>query len=584
MLEQTVMSLLDRGEETQARALLEDHLKKRPSDAVANKLMAMIYGAHGQDDKALFYIQRAAYAAPKDGFIRFMLGNVLMSLRKYKESAAAYRECCKLAPGDVGACDGLAKCLISLGQYDQACQAFEAAVKANPEDAIAYGNYANALVLIAKVKEAVDVARRGLARLPNDPALLEFIAYSANFPSGTDNIELRRLHQRLGAEYLKQRGGPSSVFPNTRDPDRPLRVGFMSGDYSLHACSLFMKGPLLNFDRARVIPYCFSTTRKEDGGEAPFKAGCEWRDITDCSIDQTNAAIRADQIDILIECSGLTQGHRLKALIPRAAPVQCTWLGYPNTTGVPTIDYRIVDALTDPPENDEQVSEKLARIPGCFLCFNHDAMTLPPVLTPATVTPYSTAPITFGSFNRMTKVTTETVAVWCRVLAAVPNSRMLLKLRIMSDELRRDTIELFTSRGVDPSRIDMVPFAIHSDDHARMYAQMDIALDAFPYNGTTTTCEATWMGVPVVVLEGDSHRSRVGVSLNTAMGLTDLIARDVDEYVRIASRLAADRGALAALKLSLRERMAASPLCNARDYARRFENVLRTMWQTYCHS
>lgn len=580
------MDMLNAGQEAQARAFLEAHLKKRPSDAIANKLMAMIHGAHHQDEQAYFYIQRAAFAAPKDGHIRFMQANVALSLKRYKEAAAAYKECVKIAPGDVGSLDGLAKCQISMGQYDLACQSFEAAIAAHPEDPSAWGNYANALVLIAKLDKALEVAKRGLIQLPDNPALLEFIAYSSNFPSQMDNVELRQWHERLGRVFAQEREKvPPHVLTNSLDPHKPLKVGFLSGDFSLHACSFFMKGPLLHFDPSQVIPYCFSTQSHVDGGDEPFKKHCQWRDVSELSLDDTARAIVHEGIDILIECSGLTQGHRLRALIPRVAPLQCTWLGYPNTTGIPTMDYRIVDAVSDPPEHDNHKSEKPLRLPGCFLCFTPDPQASEPELTPATLAfkdgPNAGAtkePIVFGSFNRMTKVSPATIDAWCAVLRAVPDSKMLLKLRIMSDELAAEARAHFTSRGIDGARIEMVPFTSKSYEHSRMYSRMDIALDAFPYNGTTTTCEATWMGVPVVVMSGESHRSRVGMTLNTALGLEELIASDVTEYIDIAQRLAHDRTRLAQLKMSLRERMRSSRLCDAQSYARGFEQALRGVW------
>ncbi len=576
------IALLNQGQEEQARALLLGVLKRSPMDALANKWMAMIHGAHDEYDRAAFFMQRAVASSPRDGELRYILGNVYMGLRKHKESAAAYREALKIVPGNIAASDGLGKCLISLGEYAQAIKVFEQAIAANPDNGDAYGNFAVSLTIIAKMQEAVDVCRRGLARLPDHPGLLETLAYSMNFPQGMDHAEHRRMHERVAASFARIADRPEPVFTVDRNPFRPLRVGFLSGDYSQHACATFMRAPLLNFDRSRVVPVCVATQRHTDGGDADFRKACEWLDVSAMGVNDTARAIEAAKIDILIECSGYTEGHRLRSLVPRTAPIQCTWLGYPNTTGMPTIDYRIIDAITDPPESEWHCTETLARLPGCFLCFTPDATAAPATATPACTDP--AAPIVFGSFNRMTKVTPATLDAWCAVLRAVPNSRMLLKLRIASEELRRDTVELFTSRGIDASRVEMTPFTQKADEHARMYARIDIALDCFPYNGTTTTCEATWMGVPVVVVMGDCHRARVGASLNTALGLPELIAANVEEYVAIAVGLASDRAKLAALKASLRERMRGSLLCDGAGYARRFEGLLREIWLRYVAS
>jgi predicted O-linked N-acetylglucosamine transferase (SPINDLY family) len=264
--------------------------------------------------------------------------------------------------------------------------------------------------------------------------------------------------------------------------------------------------------------------------------------------------------------------------------VQATWLGYPNTTGAPTVDWRLVDEFTDPPGAEAHCTERPMRLETCFLCFTPDRDAPEATLTPATASADSAAPVVFGSFNRMTKVNDATLDAWAAVLRAVPDSRMLVKLRIMSDELLAQTRDLFARRGVEGSRITPLPFTKSSQEHALMYAQMDVALDAFPYNGTTTTCEAAWMGVPVVTLAGTNHRGRVGVTLNTALGQPELIAHDVDDYVRIAAGLAADRAALGRRRLGLRARMAASPLCDATGYAARFERALRAMWHERCRA
>lgn len=576
-INQQAWDLLRRGEEGQARTLLLNHLKRQPRDAEANKTLAMIHGAHDEHERAVFYLQRALAAAPHDGQARFMLGNVLMSMRKHRESAAAYRECLKIAPGDIASCDGLGKCLISLGEHAEAVKVFRRAIEAHPDNPDAYGNMGVALSMIGKLDDALAVAREGLARLPGNAALLEFLAFNMNYAEGVDPIEHRRVHDALGDAFARERPAAGPRFDGSRDPDKRLRVGFLSGDYSLHACALFLKAPLLNFDRARVEPVCISTSDKNDGGDAPFRAACEWHSLPTSDPAGVAAHLAGLGLDILVDCSGLSEGHRLRALTPRVAPVQATWLGYPNTTGLPTMDYRIVDAHTDPAGSEPHCRERLARVEGCFLCFTPDAGAPEPAPTRAMQDPH--APVVFGSFNRLSKVTAGTLDAWCGVLRAVEGSTMLLKLQILSPTLQKELRDEFARRGVDPARLVAVEFVKTHSEHLGTYAKMDIALDAFPYHGTTTTCEAAWMGVPVVTLEGNTHRSRVGVSLLHALGLPELIARGRDEYISIAAGLASDRVRLAALKAGLRERMRASPLCDAQGYAARFERVLRDMWR-----
>ncbi len=574
------LTLLNSGDEAKAKQLLEGVLKRQPTHPQGAKLLAMIHGGHEEDDKALIFLQRSIIGDPTDGETRFMLGNVLLGLKRHKEAAAAYREALRIAPGNVAASDGLGKCLISLGRYQEAITVFRAAINANPDNPDPYGNMGGALVTIAKMEEALAVADEGLRRMPGNAALLEFAAYTMNFPRGTDHAAIKDLHVRFGQALVAASNRPEPAFRRSPDPDRPLRVGFLSGDFAFHACAMFMKAPLLNFNHDDIQPVCFSTVRQTDGGDAPFKSACEWRNIDSRDPAEVAASILSADLDILIDCSGLTEGHRLGALVPRVAPIQCTWLGYPNTTGLPSMDYRIVDWLTDPQGSECQATERLIRLPGCFLCYTPPENAPPPTPTRAALDP--DAPITFGSFNRMTKVTPAALDAWAQILRRVPNSRLLLKLRIPSEELRQDAVALFEKRGIEGSRIQMMPFLKHSRDAAAMYAEMDIALDSFPYNGTTTTCEATWMGVPVITLEGDSHRSRVGVSLNSVLGLRDLIAATPADYIETAVRLSADRSSLADFKASLRNRMAASPLCDAPAYAAKFAAALRGIWRAWC--
>jgi predicted O-linked N-acetylglucosamine transferase (SPINDLY family) len=255
--------------------------------------------------------------------------------------------------------------------------------------------------------------------------------------------------------------------------------------------------------------------------------------------------------------------------------VQLTWLGYANTTGLPTVDYRITDEEADPPGTTEALhSETLLRVPGCFLCFRPPEDAPPP--GPAQVE----RPITFGSFNQRQKIGPAVVALWSRVLKAVPGSRLLLKTRGIQDHgAAAALLAQFEAGDIDPARVTVLGRLQDVENHLARYHDIDIALDTFPYAGTTTTCDTLWMGVPVVTLAGATHVSRVGVSLLKAVGLAELVARDADDYVRIAAELAADRDRLAALRQGLRERMARSPLVDAAGYARRFQALLESAWR-----
>jgi predicted O-linked N-acetylglucosamine transferase (SPINDLY family) len=293
------------------------------------------------------------------------------------------------------------------------------------------------------------------------------------------------------------------------------------------------------------------------------------------------ALIEREAIDIVVDCSGHTAANRLTALSRKPAPVQVTWLGYPATTGLPAIDYRLTDAIADPPDADAFSSETLVRLPNGFLCYG------PPPAAPA-VSPLparQSGTIVFGSFNNPAKINAGVVAAWTRLLAAVPRARLLLKAKQFGDAPTRALfLDRFAASGCDPARIDLLPADRALDDHLAQYAKIDIALDPFPYNGTTTTCEALWMGVPVITLRGDRHAARVGASLLTRVGLEDWIAADIDAYVATAAAFAADLDRLAALRGGLRQRVMASPLTDPVGFARDVEWAYRDLWQRYCKS
>ena len=290
--------------------------------------------------------------------------------------------------------------------------------------------------------------------------------------------------------------------------------------------------------------------------------------------------IRGDGKDILVDLAGHTSGNRLLVFARRPAPVQVTFLGYCDTTGMNAMDYRLTDSHADPPGTTEHLhAERVVRLPEtawCFLpCDPSPPVEPPPVL--------GLGSATFGCFNVRRKITDEALTVWSRLLGEVPGSRLLLKsLGFCDTSVRHRVRATLASTGIAAERIELIGWVPTLAEHLALYRRVDIALDTFPYNGTTTTCEALWMGVPVVTLAGQAHASRVGVSLLTNAGLPELIAADADNYIRIASRLAADVSRLAALRAGLRGRMAASPLVDAPRFARNVEHAYREMWRAWC--
>jgi predicted O-linked N-acetylglucosamine transferase (SPINDLY family) len=306
----------------------------------------------------------------------------------------------------------------------------------------------------------------------------------------------------------------------------------------------------------------------------------QWRSTVGLSDKQMAQLIHQDQIDILIDLAGHTAGNRLLVFAQKPAPVQITWLGYPNTTGLTTIDYRITDAYTDPPGlNDALHSEQLIRLPQTNWIYQ------PPQNCPPPNQLSVTASIRFGCFNNFSKVTEPMMRVWAQILENVPNSTLLLKANALtSPEIQQRVRRIFQAQCISPERLELMGWTRSAVDHLTRYNQIAIALDPFPYHGTTTTCEALWMGVPVITLAGQTHVSRVGVSLLTNVGLPELIAESPEDYIRIAVELANDLPRLQELRSTLRQRMEQSPLMDAPKFARNIEAAYRQMWHNWCQT
>jgi predicted O-linked N-acetylglucosamine transferase (SPINDLY family) len=394
-------------------------------------------------------------------------------------------------------------------------------------------------------------------------------------------------HEQFGALLDRVFPAAPRELPNPRDPTRKIRVAIVSGDLRAHSCAYFIESFLRLHDRDAIDLYCYHTANADQVTQRLRPLAHAWRECAGVSDTALAQAIRADSIDVAIDLSAHTCAATLLAFHSRVAPVQITYLAYPNTTGVHAMDYRLVDAHTDPEGSEPWCRETLLRLDPCFLCYT------PPLHAPGVVAPPSQAPrpnspqgdgvLRFGSFNAAAKLSPDALQLWSRVLQAVPNSRLVLKASSFIDPLLRGEVrDRLVSWGAPADRLDILAPALETKDHLSLYSTIDIALDPFPYHGTTTTLEALHMGVPVVTLAGDRHAARVGVSLLHAAGLQEFIAATPEQYVDIAATLARDRGRLAALRSTLRQHLATSPISDAAAHTRRLERSILAAWRDHC--
>lgn len=578
------MAALQAGRIEQGTVLALQAVRADPNDAAANSLAAQVHLQAGDAQRALHFAERAAELAPEDAGSRHNLGLVLMRLGRHAEAQRVFERAIALRPNwDVPRLARVSA-LVQQRRYTAAVAACDEGLAGSPGHAGFAGARANALCSCGRADEGYAALRELIAAHPDAPALHSAAAWSSNYVPGLSRDERLLIHARYGEVLSKALRAPTPVFRNTRDAERPLRVGVISPDLREHSVAFFMEPLFAGHDRAAVMLHVYQTSRFTDAMTRRLRThAAAWRECSGLTDVELFNAIRADRIDVLIELSGHMQGHRLGIVHLRPAPVIATYLGYPNTTGVGAVGWRIVDAVTDPPgEADRFATEKLVRLPRCFVCYSPPAVDANP--SPAiSAREAGQSGITFGSFNALQKLNGPLLALWARVLKAAPGSRLVLKSWNLADaETWGPLLRRFAEAGVEDGRVELLNPRDGVAEHLGAYSRVDIALDTYPYHGTTTTCEAMWMGVPVVTLAGDTHASRVGASLLKAVGVPELIATSEEDYVRIAAALAGDAAGLASLRGVLREKMRASELCDAAGFCRAFEAAIRGMWREWC--
>ena len=524
----------------------------------------------------LLEMYRAACAAsPDSADLHFHYGDLLLWERFTDDAVEVCARAVALAPNLAAARNNYGVALRLKGRAHAAIEQYQAAIRLDPGLSQAYGNLGNALSDQARLDEALQAYQHGLD-VPAAHSNLLYHLFCLPQSTGETILSEHRAWERRHAAQLTANIRPHD---NDRSPDRRLRIAYLSPDLRKHSVAYFVEPILSAHNHEQFEIFCYADIVEADDFSQRMQAHADhWMQTISLPDDEMAEQIRADRIDILIDLAGHTSRGRMMMLATKPAPVVISYLGYPGTTGLSTIDYRITDALADPPgASDTFHTEKLIRLPHCFLCYRPDDDAPPPLA-------YSReGPITFGSFNNLGKLSADTMQLWGRILSEVPDSRLLLKYRSLGDPATRDVVAaMLAQHGIARDRLDSLPHAPSVPEHLATYGQIDIALDPTPYNGTTTTCEALWMGVPVITRAGMMHHARVGVTLLTHAGLGDLIASSPDEYVRLATELASDRPRLAAMRQSLREQLRHSPLMNGPHFTRGLEDEYRRIWRLHC--
>jgi predicted O-linked N-acetylglucosamine transferase (SPINDLY family) len=527
------------GELAQAARLYREILDECPDTAPALTNLGSILRQEGQLEDAILHLQRAAALPHSNEHAAYNLGNALRAAGRHGESVAAFRLAVTRKPDWVLAYCNLGVALADAGDREAAEAALHQALVLEPGHALARDNLA---ALISS----------RLMRLQYQPMVEESILTTLALEYGA---------LRPAAEHLPTR---------QRNTGEPLRVGFLSPDLCDHPVGMFLLPLLQYLDRQRIQPVLYSTGGRNDITRRALQQLGVWVDVAHLDDASLLNILRNHPLDALIDLSGHTAGHRLPVFARRAAPIQISWLGYFATTGVPAMDYVLMDEWHVPAGAELQFTEQVVRLPHSRFCYQPVAFA-PEVSPPPCL---SRGYVTFGSFNNTDKYHAGVFDLWARILASLPDARLVLKWRSYDDEsVRARTLAAFLERGVAPDRIELRPFSFHVN-LLKEYADVDIALDPFPFTGGQSSCEALWMGVPVVTLPGERPVSRQTYAFLSLIGLPGLVAQDEADYVRIVRQLAADPEQLQTLRHSLRGRMRQSPLCDAQQFAHTWASTL----------
>lgn len=569
------------GRRDEAIASYREALLINPDSADVLSNLGVVLHEAGQFQDAVASLRRALELTPDAAIVHYNLGNALQDMGQVHDAVSHYRRALEIDPNLSDGHANLGSALYRLGQLHDAIASYRQALRLDPDHLSTNNNLGVAQKDLGQLDVAAASFRRALEINPDYAIAQGNLLFLHNFLADQPADMLLAEARRYG-EVVRRQARPYTSWANIADPTRTLRVGLVSGDLVSHPVGYFAEGPLAALASqafGRVDLYAYPTNFFSDAVTERIKVSCRgWSSALGLSDEQFAQRIREDRIDILIDLSGHTANNRLPVFAWRPAPVQASWLGYFATTGVGAIDYLIADPWTLPASEEVNFTETIWRLPETRLCFTPPDEDVEVGLLSALANGF----VTFGCFNHPTKMNDDVVALWARVLTAVPHSRLFLKAKLLQEaSVRQRIIERFAAHGIDEGRL-ILEHAAPRAEYLAAYRRVDIALDPFPYPGGTTTVEALWMGVPVLTLAGERFLSRQGVGLLMNAGLPEWVAVNPDDYVGRAVSHANDLRRLASLRQGLRDRVLTSPLFDAPRFANHLEVGLRRMWQKWC--
>lgn len=576
VLTNLVTVLVDMGRWSEAAALAPQIMQLQPHTPELLHNLGLAYLNSHQAALAVAPLEQAIRLRPDYAEALCSLGWAYTDLGQFQRAAEVLQQAHRLKPDFAEVLNNLGLVYNHLGKLDDARTVYEQALRLRPDFPEALGGLANVYKDLGLLGEAIARYRQSVALNPRQPSMYSNFLLSLHYVDGVTPEEIYREH-RAWADANAVVPTPPRPHANDRNPERRLRIGYVSADFRGHVMGWYLEPVLECHDRQRFEIFCYANMSGEDDTTRRIRAlASGWCVIHNVPDETVEEMIRRDRIDLLIDLSGHTGGNRLPLFARKPAPVQAGHFGYMETTGLTALDYRITDAVCDPPGQTERYhSEQLVRLPEILWCYRPNVAIEPNEL-PAD----SSGQITFGMLNAFPKIAPPAIAAWAKILHGTSGSRLLV-LAGVSPQADLRLRDAFAAHGIAPERL-LLEGKRSRYDYFRLFQRVDLALDSFPYAGCNTTCDALWMGVPVVTLAGQTCMARQGASPPAHLGLYDLITETPEAYVHTALRLAADLPRLRELRRTLRERMSRSTLMNSQRFTRQLEEVYRRMWRHWC--
>lgn len=570
--------LFDQGEMAEAETLLRRALEAKPQFPEAWVVLSNVHDSRGELSAAESALRKALDQRPDYVGAWCNLGDVLRRLGRGADAESAFQRAVDLDPEYADGWYRLGEALSAAGRKDDAEAALRRAIAINPASVPALRLLAIILHEQLRIPETLELLAGARARAPNSFAFDSMELYALASSDAISDEDLFAKHRGFGARLEMAFPKRFGRFANERNPDRRLRIGYVSGDFRFHPITLFLIPVLERRNRSACEVFCYSTNEDQDEFTSRVSGICDgWRDCARMTDTQLADAINRDRIDVLVDLSGHTSIPCLHVFARQPAPVQATWLGYLNTTGLARMQYRLCDAHTDPPGTTERVhTETLVRLPHSQWCYRPLVRTDHAGEPPLSKNGF----VTFGSFNAPVKISDTTLRLWRQLLVRLPDSRLVI-VGLPEGRARDRLSREFGSSGISPSRITMLG-RVPLTEYFGWFDAVDIALDTTPFSGGTTTCDALWAGVPVLTAPGARSYSRSAASILATAGLKEWIAPTPEDYVGLAVELAGMETAVAGLRHSLRQRMLASPLMDEARFTSDLEAAFRSMWRAWC--